>query len=102
MAEESFATTVKEACCLLDRITQRLNNDPMIEFEQRHILNTKVREVKDLLDEPRLLNPIACTTTAPDAPPRSLKVVGRNGERWEIPHKRPRDSLTPSPSFFDG
>ena len=99
MVEESFTTTVTDACCLLDRITQKLNNDPMIEFDQRHALNVKVRELQNLLDQsqPRLLRPIA--STAPDAPPRSLKIVGRNGKRWEIPHKRPRDSLTPSPLF---
>ena len=100
--EESFTKTVTDACCLLDRITQRLNSDPMIEFDQRHNLNAKIREVQNLLDksQPRLLRPIASTTT-PDAPPRSLKIVGRNGEHWEIPHKRPRDSLTASPFLFD-
>lgn len=96
--DASAAQAVTEACCLLlDAIIQMLHRSPIVDFDQRRALEAKVNLLHGLLGatHPRLLKPIAI----PSAPARAMPVVGRNGEEWTIPHKRPRDSLTPSPDL---
>ena len=93
--DASAARAVTEACCLLDAIIQMLHRSPTVEFDQRCVLETKVRVLHELLDatQPRLFKPI------PSAPARGTSVVGRNGDEWKMRHKRPRGSLTPSPDL---
>lgn len=102
--DPTIEQAVTEACNLIDTITQFLYHNPSKDFDRRQVLMTKIDTLQNLLDtsRPKLLRPVPyefrkMQAKTPDAPARRLALVGKHGEKWSIPHKRPRDSLTPSP-----